>query len=1224
MKLLRLAAWTVWFMLGWTALAHAGPVAAAIGAIAGIIAKGGIGALLLKTALGIALQLGASLIQRALAKRQPQPGINGQLQVGGNNSFSFLVGSYATAGSLDYVGTWGRSGRTPNAYLTQVVTLSDLPQSGLSSRVFINNELCEIDLDATPVEQGYPVKEYRKDGRDYLWVKFLDGSQTVADPFLLDKFGSDPDRPWTSDMIGHGSTIVALTALLNRELLTAMPVGRYEPGALPLYDPRRDTTVGGSGAHRWNNQATWEPSSNPVVIIYNILRGIHYDGERIYGPGIPASRLPLASWFAAMNECDIPVEVEPEDPEDDPTFEPQFAGGYEIKVADHEPADVIDELLKSCNGQIAEIGGVYKVHVGAPGLPVMFFSDEDFIVTDPQEYEPFAGLEATFNGATASYPDPRAAWEMKDAPQRLFPDFEEEDDGRRLLADFQFNAVSSPTQVQRLMKSMVEDGRRVRRHRGTLPPIAFGLEPLDVIEWTSPRNGYTDKLFTVSSKDEMTNVNQLVALQEVEPDDYNWTPPTDQLPNPVGPINPRWPAPIPVTGWSVVASSIDDASGTPRRPAIDLIAPGDNDDVRAVEIEVRNDLGETVFSGETPYGDVLNPGQNKTFRLSGAWCMPNQPFTVRGRFLPFSGRSLAWSSWLPVTTLNIRIGEADIYPPGVIAAIQDFLDDAIDWIGPDVRRIVGDARNLVNEARRLALSTINQDFSNYDNMQQLRTELTATAGDLTAKYTNAITVATGPGSALAQRIEALEVTLSDVASATALQALTVRVTVTENGIEALASAVTLINAALPNLASASALLALTARVTSAEGNIDALSAAMIDVQATLPNLATASSVLALTARVTSAEGDISSLSTAMLDVQATIPDLATASSVLLLQSQVNTVQTTANGRNRVFRQGAAPTATAVGDLWIHTGENNRIYRASATGSGNWVLSEDQRVPALQTQVTAISNAVIALESGYGDATANANFRMTTTAGPAGYSARIGMEARTGGSGSYRAASFFIDVPASSGDPTRIVMMADQVVITNGSVVRAPFIFMGGGLWLNEVSVGWARIENAVISNLIVEDAMIPANLITASNSYNSSRGNISISTGSHTTNLVTGTAVINSFTGKPILFGASINATYSVTAGPSNAGTFGLYAIMQVLSGSTVIQEYEFARHEATMPASGTAVRSILNTGLIQVGVPSAGNYTFRTVLRVDINATVPQTLTGSTSGGGNAQCARH
>jgi len=43
-----------------------------------------------------------------------------------------------------------------------------------------------------------------------------------------------------------------------------------------------------------------------------------------------------------------------------------YRSGFEIGL-DEQPADVIDELLKGCPGQIAEIGGTWKVRVGGPG-----------------------------------------------------------------------------------------------------------------------------------------------------------------------------------------------------------------------------------------------------------------------------------------------------------------------------------------------------------------------------------------------------------------------------------------------------------------------------------------------------------------------------------------------------------------------------------------------------------------------------------------------------------------------------------------------------------------------------------------------------------------------------------------------------------------------------------------------------------------------------------------
>ena len=47
-------------------------------------------------------------------------------------------------------------------------------------------------------------------------------------------------------------------------------------------------------------------------------------------------------------------------------------------------------------------------------------------------------------------------------------------------------------------------------------------------------------------------------------------------------------------------------------------------------------------------------------------------------------------------------------------------------------------------------------------------------------------------------------------------------------------------------------------------------------------------------------------------------------------------QTTADGKNKVFRQTSAPTASAAGDLWFDTDDDNRIYRWSGS---SWVAND---------------------------------------------------------------------------------------------------------------------------------------------------------------------------------------------------------------------------------------------------------------------------------------------
>ena len=137
------------------------------------------------------------------------------------------------------------------------------------------------------------------------WVKYYDGTQTSADPYLLAQYGAYPNRPWTSDMIGRGLCYAIVTFRHNPEVWNGFPRVRFEMGGIPLYDIRKDSTAGGSGTHRWATPSTWEQTSNPMVMIYNIMRGITLTDGTVWGGRVAAADLTPASFMAAMNECDV-------------------------------------------------------------------------------------------------------------------------------------------------------------------------------------------------------------------------------------------------------------------------------------------------------------------------------------------------------------------------------------------------------------------------------------------------------------------------------------------------------------------------------------------------------------------------------------------------------------------------------------------------------------------------------------------------------------------------------------------------------------------------------------------------------------------------------------------------------------------------------------------------------------------------------------------------------
>jgi hypothetical protein len=634
-------------------------IAPAIAAISAALSSSAVVAFLTTNIVGrLLVSVAASALMTALSAPNSGPkssqggGISTTYtQSGALNPLSFVLGRYATGGTMVCPPmSHGTSGKTPNAYLTYVIALGCVAGPTLES-VIINGEAVTLGS-PTHADYGQSVQ-----GRylGYAWVKYYDGSQTAADAGLIAKYGSYPSRPWSSDMIGRGVPYAIVTFRYNPEIWNGpFPEVRFVMGGIPLYDIRKDSTAGGSGSHRWANRATWEPTVNCFVAIYNIQRGITLNEGSVWGGGIAANDLDLTSYVAAMNECDVAVRAAT-------GTEAQFRFGFEVTV-DRKPADVIAELLKASSGQVVENGGKWKARAGGPGMPVYFFTDGDVVVTKPQDFKPFPGLESSFNGINAAYPEPASLWESKPAPPRYNATYETEDQGRRRVASVDFPAVPYPDQVQRLMRAYIEEERRFRRHGLSLPPDAAILEPLDAVSWTSAENGYSSKVFEVSEfTDDLRTMIQHVALRERDPSDYSY-PEGMFLPSVAGVPGVVVPAAQSVTSWAVNGISIPDATGAARRPGLQLSWDGvDQDDVTGVKWQVRvKATGVVVSTGSTH--DVDNGSVPVSEGL-----LPATQYEARGRFV--TDRSTTWSSWLTATTPPNYISATD-FAGGTIPAVD--------------------------------------------------------------------------------------------------------------------------------------------------------------------------------------------------------------------------------------------------------------------------------------------------------------------------------------------------------------------------------------------------------------------------------------------------------------------------------------------------------------------------------------------------------------------------
>lgn len=857
MKLFILLLNVAWLVLTTAEPAHAGPLIGIFSAISTAIAGAGA---ITKIVLGLVFNVAVSLLQKALTKTPQQKaiGVKLDINIGDDIPVSTVIGYYPTAGKRNYVATWGDAGKTPNAYLTQPIELGNLPMS--------KTQLQDIDLwvddqkvtilfnDPLVSDKGYPIKEFRetddKNGGnvDYAWIKFYNGTQTAADPFLLEHFGDLEDRPWLPTMIGRGVPYAIMTYRYQPRSFSTVPDTLFVTRGIPLYDIRKDSTNGGIGPQRWDDQSTWEPSVNAVVLTYNVIRGLRYGNDWFFGgQDLAASRLPSSNWIAAANEAGRLIEIP------GAQTEPQFRAGLEI-TGDMVPLQVIDTLREAANARLAEVGGVFKIQVGAFGAAVFSFGDQDIQISKGQSFDPFPTLDKTVNQINISYPNPDEKWVTKDAPalsaksiiddvtgKSLF-----EIDGNRVLpADVELPAVPFPRQAQRIRRAMIKEERRFRTHRFWLPPEAWVLEPNDVVAWTSVRNGYVNKKFIIVDIQGEVTMNQLVVIREIDPADYDWSP-SFELPTSSGYLGPMLVPAQPMTGWEVEAGAIEDANGGPRRPAINVRCAANLDDVKRVAVEVRlAATGAVVFKS-----DQYAYAADYEWPLSGAWCLPGTAYEVRGKLVPYSSRDTLWSGWMPVTTYNYKLALDDLEDELVaeLGTLRDWIADDVGSTALETAQALaqeaitraaaitaeataraqaiaeeaqarvtalaaqsdalsaeqqariegaistaGRYRALVSQIAEIRDAIVNLDVTAFDSVQTMRTALTQTINGVSASFTDKITIATAATAALAVRTTTLEATTGNL-GAQITQSDQARV----EGLNALAQRLSLLSAGTDN------------------------------------------------------------------------------------------------------------------------------------------------------------------------------------------------------------------------------------------------------------------------------------------------------------------------------------------------------------------------------------------------------------------------------------------
>jgi len=588
----------------------------------------------LKTVAGIGINL---LLQKKTKK--PSFSIEGSLQAGETVPRSIIMGWRGVKGSLVYANTYDAPGGAPNEYLVWVIALSDWKCQALTG-IWIDGVKCDIES-TSHADFGKPVTQYSPGGNPHLWVKFYDGTQTEADPFLVSKVSS-PEHPYESTRVGFGISYVIVTAKIEESLFSGFPDFLFEVLGAKLYDITKDSTQGGSGSHRWNDQSTWGGDGDYLLPVqaYAVLRGLYHGGRWFYGlQNLHQSRLPADDWIDAVNKARNPV-----DGPDGPLSEPEFRCSIELPV-NVNINETLDTMCAAGLARISEFGGKYSMFIGEPPEPTFFFDDSTVISTSERIFTPFKPLEETITGATGKFPSPEDGWNSRDAPPMYRTDLEVAAGNRRLVTDVSLDLVPYPNQVQRVMRAAILEGQRDRRHTLGLPSEYWEYcVPGAIGEFTSNSNGYINKQFRVEGVQDLPNLDVIVDLVEIDPSDYDYDYDTDY--RPIVPTNwgTKHPSLQGVPGWDIRPHIIYDNATKARRATAIAEFAGDQADVKSIRIQIR-----LVSSGSIDYDNVFDYGElvsgSKFITIPAGSLLPDEVYQGRAIFVPISGRKTNWSDW---------------------------------------------------------------------------------------------------------------------------------------------------------------------------------------------------------------------------------------------------------------------------------------------------------------------------------------------------------------------------------------------------------------------------------------------------------------------------------------------------------------------------------------------------------------------------------------------------
>ena len=406
---------------------------------------------------------------------------------------NIVYGQARVSGPIVYANTRSTPQTNDNHTLWMAIALANHACDSIVSVWIDGDEVLASQIDASgnvtsgkfgPIS-GNPVTNfYFRLGSD--GVPTFANANVTAQGAITELVNSFSDLNAT-DHRGRGMTYMASAF----ELGTRTGEGVWKDGAprnvravvkgKKVYDPRKDSTNGGSGTHRLTDATTWEWSDNPALCLADYLID-----DRL-GMGVEGISYDDIDWSmvaTAATACDATVST--------PAGNQKRFTCNGVLTTDTTYSENIKAILGSMMGSITWSGGKYRIRAGVDEAASFTFTEDD-IVGDIQ-VQPELGRTQRFNKVRGRFIDPAQDYaETEFLPVSNATYKTTRDNGLELTSDITLPLVNNEYQAQRIAYKAIN--LNAQQMSAIIPVNWKGLKVavgdrinvvVDELGWTSP------------------------------------------------------------------------------------------------------------------------------------------------------------------------------------------------------------------------------------------------------------------------------------------------------------------------------------------------------------------------------------------------------------------------------------------------------------------------------------------------------------------------------------------------------------------------------------------------------------------------------------------------------------------------------------------------------------------------------------------------------------------